>query len=78
MPTAGIWLFQRRHLHVDEKLPEVAWRHHDGGVQLSNVAFVQSDVMVGGQPLKTKSVINVKVFSEVQLLPVRLLTLWKS
>lgn len=43
---------RRRYLNIDEKLPEAARRHHDGGVELSDVAFVQSDVMVGGQSLK--------------------------
>lgn len=39
------------YLDVDEKLPKVAWRHHDGGVEFNNVAFVQGDVMVGSQSL---------------------------
>lgn len=44
--------FQMHYLHVDEKLPQVARRHHDGGVELDHVALVQSDVVVGGQALK--------------------------
>lgn len=48
-------LFQR-YLHIDEELPEVPRGHHHAGVELSDVAFVQSDVMVGGESLKTKSI----------------------
>lgn len=48
------------HLNVDKKLPEVAWRHHDGGVQLDNVAFVQGDVMVGSQSLRGKNIVYSK------------------
>lgn len=44
------------YLDVNKKLPKVAWRHHDGGVELNNVALVQSNVMVGGQSLKNKAV----------------------
>lgn len=47
--------FQMRYLHVDEKLPQVARRHHDGGVELDHVALVQSDVVVGGQALENKA-----------------------
>lgn len=44
------------YLDVDKKLPEVARRHHNGGVELDNVAFVQSDVMIRGQSLRNKAV----------------------
>lgn len=47
--------FQMRYLHVDEKLPQIARRHHDGGVELDHVALVQSDVVVGGQALENKA-----------------------
>lgn len=43
------------YLDVDEQLPQVAWRHDDGGVELNDVALVQSDVMVGGESLENKS-----------------------
>lgn len=39
------------YLHVDQQLPQVARRHHDGGVQLNDVALVQSYVVVGCQTL---------------------------
>lgn len=40
------------YLDIDEQLPQVAWRHHQGRVELSDVAFVQSDVMVSCEPLE--------------------------
>lgn len=50
------WLwFQLCYLHIYEKLPKVAWRHHNGGVELNNVALVQSNVVVGSQPLEKHS-----------------------
>lgn len=44
------------YLDIDKQLPEVAWWHHDGGVELNDVALVQSDVVVGGQSLENKAV----------------------
>lgn len=78
--------FQMRYLHVDEKLPQIARRHHDGGVELDHVALVQSDVVVGGQALENKagSVTerNIKSLnqndSEPACVCVPVLTLWKS
>lgn len=42
------------HLDVDQQLPEVAGRHHDGGVELDDVALVQRDVVVRRQALPTE------------------------
>lgn len=56
MKTLNCLRFQLCYLHVDKKLPKVAWRHHDGGVELNNVALVQSNVMVGSQPLENTAV----------------------
>lgn len=36
----------RPSLDIDEQLPQVSWRHHQGCVQLSDVAFVQGNVMI--------------------------------
>lgn len=47
---AGLQLY----LHVDQQLPEVARRHHDGGVELDDIALVQRYVMVCRQTLPTK------------------------
>lgn len=79
--------FQMRYLHVDEKLPQVARRHHNGGVELDHVALVQSDVVVGGQALENeagsvterniKSRLN-QNDSEPACVCVPVLTLWKS
>lgn len=48
--AAGLQLY----LHVDQQLPQVARRHHDGGVELDDVALVQCDVMVRCQTLHAK------------------------
>lgn len=40
------------YLHVNQELPKTAWRHHNSGVELNNVAFVQSDVVVSSQSLR--------------------------
>lgn len=43
----------RPSLDIDEQLPQVPWRHHQSCVQLSDVAFVQSNVMISCEaPLK--------------------------
>lgn len=47
---AGLQLY----LHVDQQLPQVARRHHDGGVQLDDVALVQCYVVVRCQTLRSK------------------------
>lgn len=47
--------FQLCYLHVDKKLPKVAWRHHDSGVELNDVALVQSNVVVGSQSLEDRA-----------------------
>lgn len=47
---AGLQLY----LHVDQQLPQVARRHHDGGVELDDVALVQSYVMIRCQTLHAK------------------------
>lgn len=39
------------HLDIDEQLPEVPWGHHHGCVQLCDVAFVQSNVMISCEAL---------------------------
>lgn len=39
----------RPFLHVNQQLPQVAWRHHDSGVQLDDVAFIQRYVMISCQ-----------------------------
>lgn len=41
-----------RYLEVDEQLQEVSGRHDDGGVERDDVALVQTQVQVGGQPLR--------------------------
>ena len=46
------WIQRGPHLDVDEQLPQVPWRHHQSGVQLSDVAFVQSNVMISCEALK--------------------------
>ena len=43
------------HLDVNEKLPEVAWGHHDCGVQLNDVALLQRNIVIGSQPLRKES-----------------------
>ena len=43
------------HLNVDEQLQEVSGLHHDGGVQRDHVAFVQTQVQVGREPLTHKA-----------------------
>lgn len=40
------------HLDVDEQLPQVPGWHHHGGVELGDVAFVQSDVVISGESLE--------------------------
>lgn len=47
---AGLQLY----LHVDQQLPQVAGRHHDGGVELDDVALVQCYVMIRRQTLRAK------------------------
>lgn len=47
---AGLQLY----LHVDQQLPQVARRHHDGGVQLDDVALIQRYVMIRCQTLHSK------------------------
>lgn len=42
------------HLDVDEQLPQVTWRHHQGRVQLGDVAFVQSNVVISCEALEQK------------------------
>lgn len=54
--TLGHLRLQLCYLDIDEKLPEVAWRHHDGGVELNNVALVQGNVMVSSQSLENKAI----------------------
>lgn len=54
--TLGHLRLQVCYLDVDKKLPEVAWRHHDGGVELDNVALIQGNVMVSSQSLENKAV----------------------
>jgi len=41
------------HLDVDEQLPQAAWRHHQGCVELRDVAFVQGDVVISREALKS-------------------------
>lgn len=48
------------HLDIDEQLPQVPRRHHQGRVQLSDVAFVQSDVMISCQALESIKIKKVK------------------
>lgn len=40
------------YLDVDEQLPKVARGHHNGGVELDDVALVQGNIMVSGQSLQ--------------------------
>lgn len=42
------------YLDVDEKLPKVARRHDNGGVELNNITLVQCNIVVGGQSLENK------------------------
>lgn len=49
---AGLWLY----LHVHQQLPQVARRHHDGGVQLDDVALIQRDVVVSCQTLPSTEI----------------------
>lgn len=42
------------YLHINKQLPQVAWRHHDSGVQLDDVAFIQRYVMISCQTLCSK------------------------
>lgn len=82
-PSSSVVKCQLRYLHVDEKLPQVARRHHDGGVELDHVALVQGNVMVGSQALENKA----GSYETEQLEPKEerfracgfpVLTLWKS
>lgn len=41
-----------RYLDVDEQLQEVSGGHDDGGVEWDDVALVQIQIQVGGQPLR--------------------------
>jgi len=43
------------HLDVAEQLQEVFGGHDDGGVERDDVALVQTQIKVGGQPLKQKT-----------------------
>lgn len=40
------------HLDVDEQLPQAPGWHHRGGVELGDVAFVQSDVVISCETLE--------------------------
>lgn len=40
------------YLDIDKKFPEVSRGHDNGGIELNNIALVQSDVMVSCQSLK--------------------------
>lgn len=46
------------HLDVDEQLPQAPGGHHRGGVELGDVAFVQSDVVISCQTLEQLFVSN--------------------
>lgn len=43
------------YLHVDEQLHKVSGRHDDGGVERDDIALVQTQIKVGGQPLKQEA-----------------------
>ena len=43
------------YLDIDEQLQEVSGRHDDGGVELDDVALVQTQIQVGSQPLRQKT-----------------------
>lgn len=49
-PDAGTVLY----LDVDEQLPQVPRLHHHGGVQLCDVALVQSNVIVSREALQER------------------------
>ncbi len=55
---------RRRYLDVDKQLQKVSGRHDDGGVKRDDVALVQIQVQVGGQPLRhtRQSKTNMQVF----------------
>lgn len=61
MNTLSCLRLQLCYLHIDKELPKVTWRHHDGGVELNNVALVQSNVMVGSQSLENKAVYEIQI-----------------
>lgn len=46
------------YLDVDDQLQKVFGRHDDGGVERDHVALVQTQIQVGGQPLKGKTNID--------------------
>lgn len=53
-------------LDVDKQLPQVPWRHHQCRVQFSDVAFVQSNVMISCEaPLKVMDDISGVTASKV-------------
>lgn len=54
MKVLSYLTLQLCYLDIDKKLPKVAWRHHDGGVELNDVTLVQSNVVVGSQSLENK------------------------
>lgn len=49
--AAGLSAVTAPHLDVDEQLPQVPGWHHHGGVELGDVAFVQSDVVISCETL---------------------------
>lgn len=56
----------RPSLDVDEQLPQAPWRHHQSCVQLSNVTFVQCNVIISCEaPLKVVDDISRITASEV-------------
>lgn len=48
----------RPHLDVDQQLPQAPGGHHRGGVELADVALVQSDVVIGRETLEELLVLN--------------------